>query len=78
MSEQSEPIDNEPRHGAAPCNTCAFTYVQRTHVRDVYRMGSKRPGCAWYIDGVPMDVLKRKRVCPRYVEKAGPDPLVSL
>ncbi len=72
MSEQSEPIGNEPSDVAAPCNTCAFAYAQRKHVRNVYRMGSKRPGCAWHIDGVPMDILKCKRTCPRFVEKPIP------
>ncbi len=69
MSEQSEPINDVRSNVAAPCNTCAFTYARRKHVRDVYRMGSQRPGCAWHIDGVPMEILKCKKVCSRYVAK---------
>ncbi len=69
MGEQSDFVGDGSTAVVAPCNTCAFTYARRKHVRDVYRMGSQRPGCAWHIDGVPMDILKGKKVCPRYVEK---------
>ncbi len=61
----------------APCNTCAFTYPRRKGVRkadtvserDIYRMGSKRPGCAYYVTGVPMEILKSRKRCVRYAEK---------
>ncbi|MGZ4904329.1 MAG: hypothetical protein ACXV6K_03625 [Halobacteriota archaeon] len=53
----------------APCNKCAFTHHRRKHERDLYRGGSKRPGCAYYVTGVPMEILKCKKECKRYVEK---------
>ncbi len=77
MAEQSEPIDDESGTVEAPCNTCAFAYPRRKGVRtantvserDIYRMGSKRPGCAYYVSGVPMEILKSRTKCVRYAEK---------
>ncbi len=55
----------------APCNTCAFTYHKQTrnHERDIYS-GGHRPRCAWHIGGVPLEILKCKKPCSRYAEKA--------
>jgi hypothetical protein len=53
----------------APCNKCVFTYRRCTRERDAYRTESSRPACAWYMTGVPMDILKCKKECPHYVEK---------
>ncbi len=77
MSEHSESIGAESIDGAAPCNTCAFAYPRRKRVRkadtvserDIYRRGSKRPGCAYHISGVPMEILKSSKKCARYAKK---------
>ncbi len=62
--------DAESIPPCAPCNTCAFTYHKqtRTHERDIYT-GGRRPRCAWHIGGVPLDILRCKKVCPRYAER---------
>ncbi len=69
MGEQSDFVGDGSTAVVAPCNTCAFAYPRRKRTSEVYRMGSRRPDCAWHIDSVPMDILKRKKVCSRYVEK---------
>ncbi len=62
--------DNGPAP-CAPCNTCAFTYHRQTrhHERDIYKAGRDRPRCAFHIGGVPMDILRCKKACPRYAEQ---------
>ncbi|MGZ8898296.1 MAG: hypothetical protein ACXW1Q_08300, partial [Halobacteriota archaeon] len=54
---------------SAPCNKCVFAYRRCTRERDAYRTESNRPTCAWYMTGVPMDILKCKKECSHYVEK---------
>ncbi len=69
MSDTND-VDSAPAP-CAPCNTCAFTYHKQTrhHERDIYKAGGDRPRCAFHIGGVPMDILRRKKACPRYAER---------
>jgi hypothetical protein len=53
----------------APCNKCVFIYRRCTREPDAYRTESNRPTCAWYMTGVPMDILQCKKNCSHYVEK---------
>jgi len=73
MAGNNKRVDDDSDSVAAPCapcNTCAFTYHKQTrkHERDIYRGGRAHPRCAWHIGGVPLDILKCKKPCPRYAE----------
>ncbi len=70
MRDNDDDIDGGPPP-CAPCNKCAFTYHKQTrhHERDIYKAGGDRPRCAWHIGGVPLDILRCKKPCPRYAER---------
>ncbi len=54
----------------APCRTCVYTYRRCVRERHAYRASSNRPTCAWYMTGVPIEVLKRDVECSHYVGNA--------
>ncbi len=69
MTDDDRFVGDDTETVSAPSNKCAFTHHRRRHERDIYRGGSKRPGCAYYVTGVPMEILKCKKECSHYVEK---------
>jgi len=53
----------------APCSKCVFLYRRCKREREAYRTESNGPMCAWYMTGVPIEILKCKNECSHYVEK---------
>jgi hypothetical protein len=69
MTDYSKFVGGGSNIVPAPCNKCVFTYRRCTREHDAYRAEFDCPTCAWYMTGVPMDILQNEKKCSHYVEK---------